>query len=67
LKIWRTAVVKGEGSPGTILSYDKKGIVVACGAEALQLLELQLEGKRKMTVAEFSCGIAVAHLSFIAV
>jgi methionyl-tRNA formyltransferase len=67
LKIWRTAVVKGEGSPGTILSYDKKGIVVVCGSEALQLLELQLEGKRKMTAAEFRCGIPASHLSFAAV
>ncbi len=42
---------------GTLLKYDKTGIIIACGNQALQLLELQLEGKRCMNAKEFACGI----------
>ncbi|MBQ3695416.1 MAG: methionyl-tRNA formyltransferase [Alphaproteobacteria bacterium] len=41
--------------PGTILSCDEK-ITVACKDGVLQLLELQMEGKKRMTGAEFSRG-----------
>jgi len=45
-----------EQKPGTILSADKTGIVVACGRGGLRILELQGEGGRRMSAAEFLAG-----------
>ena len=45
--------------PGEILSADKNGIVVACGQNALRVLELQPEGGRRMSAAEFLAGHAL--------
>lgn len=49
--------------PGTILSADKSGIVVACGSDSLRLLELQPEGSRRLTAAEFLAGHSLTQLS----
>ena len=67
LKIWKAEVVETSGGearrdkaserrPGEILSADKTGIVVGCGERALRILELQREGGRRMSVAEFLAG-----------
>jgi len=62
LKIWKVEVVEevsgGDSAqnPGTIMSADKTGIVVACGEDALRILELQREGGRRMSAAEFLAG-----------
>jgi methionyl-tRNA formyltransferase len=56
LKIWKADVVEESGEAGTILSVDKNGIVVACGKNALRILELQHEGGRRMNAAEFLAG-----------
>ncbi len=56
LKIWRADIVEHSGKPGEILSVDKNGIVVACGQGALRILELQREGGRRMSAAEFLAG-----------
>ena len=42
--------------PGTILSADDEGILVACGREALRLTQLQLPGKKTLPVAEILKG-----------
>jgi len=59
LKIWKAEVSEQTGEPGTILSADKTGIVVACGRGALRILALQREGGRRMSVAEFLAGHAL--------
>jgi methionyl-tRNA formyltransferase len=56
LKIWKAEVVESSGRPGEILSVDKKGIVVACGQNALRILELQREGGRRLNTGEFLAG-----------
>ena len=56
LKIWKAEVVENSGTPGEILSADKSGILAACGQGALRILELQLEGGRRMRAAEFLAG-----------
>ena len=56
LKIWKVEAVEDSGKPGEILSADKTGIVVACGRDALRILELQREGGRRMNAAEFLAG-----------
>jgi methionyl-tRNA formyltransferase len=55
LKIWRTEVVPGTGAPGTVLAAHGT-LDVATGEGALRLVELQPEGKRRMTAAEFLSG-----------
>ena len=56
LKIWKAEIVERAGNPGEILSADKAGIVVACGRDALRILELQREGGRRMSTVEFLAG-----------
>jgi methionyl-tRNA formyltransferase len=60
LKLWRARVVEGKGEPGTVLSADAGGVVVACGVEALSLTELQREGGRRMAASEFLHGHRIA-------
>ena len=59
LKIWKAEVVEKSGKAGEILSADKDGIVVACGKNALRILELQREGGRRLLVQEFLAGHAL--------
>jgi methionyl-tRNA formyltransferase len=56
LKIWRAQIEPRQGPPGEVLQADKAGLVVACGTGALRIEQLQLEGGRKMTAAEFLAG-----------
>jgi methionyl-tRNA formyltransferase len=56
LKIWEAAVEKASGAPGTVLKAEKDDLIVACGCDALRILSLQREGKRRMTAREFLAG-----------
>ncbi len=56
LKIWRARVIAGEGAPGTILESGPAGIVVACGAGALRVQELQRAGGKRLAAAQFIAG-----------
>ncbi len=56
LKLWKAEATRGQGPPGIVLQSDKHGLVVACAQGALRILELQTEGKRRMTTAEFLAG-----------
>ncbi|HMO44521.1 MAG TPA: methionyl-tRNA formyltransferase [Rubrivivax sp.] len=54
LKLWRAAVQPGlQAPPGTLLQAGPEGLVVACGRDALQLLELQRAGGRRMPAANW--------------
>jgi methionyl-tRNA formyltransferase len=55
LKIFSAEVVDFEGRPGQILR-SQNDLVVAAGKNALSLREVQVEGKRRMSVAEFLRG-----------
>jgi methionyl-tRNA formyltransferase len=41
---------------GEIISASKENILVATGKDNLEILELQIEGKRRMKVEEFIAG-----------
>ena len=59
LKVFSASVVDLNGQPGEILRSDKD-LIVATGKGALSLAEVQLEGKRRMSAAEFLRGHACA-------
>ncbi len=54
VKILRARRAEGAGRPGTILGTDP--LVIACGADALELTELQRAGKKPALAAEFLRG-----------
>ncbi|QBY01657.1 methionyl-tRNA formyltransferase [Rhodophyticola sp. CCM32] len=56
IKLLRSRVVPGEGEPGTLLD----GIRVACGTGAVEITELQAEGRGKQDSAAFLRGTPVA-------
>ena len=58
LKIFSASIADLSDEPGKILRSDKE-LVVAAGTNAVSLGEVQLEGKRRMSVAEFLRGRAV--------
>ena len=56
MKIFKARPVVVEGRAGTTLSYSSQGWSIACGRHALELLDVQLEGKKRLSIAEFSLG-----------
>ena len=59
LKVFSASVVDLTGQPGEILRSDKE-LVIAAGEMALSLHEVQLEGKKRMSAAEFLKGFRVS-------
>jgi len=60
IKVWRATAANGSDEPGKVLQSDRDGVIVACGAGLLQLDELQLPGKRRVTAHEFAGQIDLA-------
>ena len=58
LKIIRSRILPNVFSklPGQTIQYGKKSWTIACGQGALELLEVQLEGKRAMQTKDFLRG-----------
>ena len=55
-QVWKAAIGEAKLSPGT-LRADHKKLYVGCGAgESIELMEIQLEGKKRMAVAAFLNG-----------
>lgn len=66
LKIWRAVPVEdaetarktaAQSVPGTILDTDKDSVLISCGQGVLRVLELQLEGKKRMSAHDFLLGV----------
>ena len=64
LKIFSASIVDLVGEPGEILQTEERGLVIAASERALLLEEVQPEGKRRMTSAEFLHGFAAASASW---
>ncbi len=54
IKIYSSRICEKSGKSGTILSV--KPLVVACGDKSVEILELQPEGKKRMTSQAFILG-----------
>lgn len=61
LKIWKAVPLPEEPvaghAPGELLRVEKDAVTVATGDGALKILELQLEGKKRMTAHDFLLGV----------
>ena len=55
LKIHRTLLTEGQGQPGQVLSLQP--FVVACGEGAIEILEVQPEGKKRMSAQSYLNGL----------
>ena len=56
-RIYKTAVLNRNGNePGTIVEFHNGSLVIATGDGLLSLLEVQIEGKKKMPAADFLRG-----------
>ena len=55
MKIHRTVITEGKGEPGQVLSLSP--LVVACGEGAVEMTEIQPEGKKKMPSKAFVNGL----------
>ena len=54
LHIWRSRVHARQGAPGRFVSL--KPPVVGCGAGSLELVDVQMEGRKRMSAADFANG-----------
>ncbi len=53
LKLWRAQVVAGQGTPGQRITTSPERWVMACGVGALELLEVQAPGGRRVAAREW--------------
>jgi methionyl-tRNA formyltransferase len=56
LHLWRTRVVESPGTaaPGVVLSI--RPLVVQCGSGSLEMLEVQMEGRKRVPAGDFANG-----------
>jgi len=54
LRIWHAKAEEAEHNqtPGTVISADKTGLVIACGEGALRISTLQLPGKKSLSITD---------------
>ena len=60
IKVLRSALADGDGTPGTVL--DASGPVIACGQGAIRLVEAQRAGKRPVSGPELMRGFDLGRL-----
>lgn len=58
VKVYQANVVDQQGTAGTVLQSDKHGIVIACGTNALNITQVQPQGKKPMAITDFLNGRA---------
>jgi methionyl-tRNA formyltransferase len=56
LKIYKANTHEGRGRPGEIIESSKNSMIVATGDGALEILELQIEGGKRLDVKSFLSG-----------
>ncbi len=58
IKFFKTTVVKSNSDalPGTVINIDKDSFTIQTGKNSLQILELQIEGKKRMDSKSFLAG-----------
>ena len=65
MKILKAKPCEGlSGKPGQIIKSNKR-MIVACGVGALEILSLQLEGKKAMDASAFLAGNKILPDTFL--
>ena len=57
LKILKSKIIDQKSEPKKIICFEKDNFIIGCNGQALQILELQLEGKRAMNASDFIKGV----------
>ena len=55
-KVHATRIVEGSGRPGEILGLTKTGLKIACGEGAVEVIQLQAEGGKRMAAPDYFRG-----------
>ena len=55
-KVHATRIVEGKGQPGQILGLTKTGLKIACGEGAVEVIQLQAEGGKRMAAPDYFRG-----------
>ena len=55
-KVHATKIVDGSGKPGQVLGLTKTGLKIACGAGAVEVLQMQAEGGKRMSAPDYFRG-----------
>ena len=55
-KVHATRIVEGSGTPGQILGLTKTGLKIACAEGAVEILQLQAEGGKRMSAPDYFRG-----------
>ena len=56
VRIFKTKVFEGSGEKGVIMSLNKESCLIGTGDQLISILELQIEGKKKMNISQFLMG-----------
>ena len=56
LKLWKVRAVEESGKAGSVIEIGKESFNIACGEGAIEVLEVQLEGKKRMSAGDFLKG-----------
>ena len=60
LKLMRAVICEKTGRPGSVITADPKdGLVIACGKDAVRILEVQASGGKKMRAEEYLRGHSI--------
>jgi methionyl-tRNA formyltransferase len=62
LKLLRSELGTRTGTPGAIHIEDNKSLDICCGDGSIRVLELQMEGKRRMKTADFLNGYTISSM-----
>ena len=55
-KVHATRMAEGSGEPGQILGLTKTGLKIACGEGAVEVIQLQAEGGKRMAAPDYFRG-----------
>ncbi|MBE0551729.1 MAG: methionyl-tRNA formyltransferase [Ignavibacterium sp.] len=62
IKIYRTEIARDINLKPFEFNQNKTELIIGCGKDALRILEIQLEGKKRMGIEEFLRGFSFSHL-----
>lgn len=62
VKIYKTEIIQDSNLKASEFYQTKTELIIGCASSALKILEIQQEGKKRMSVQEFLRGFSFSHL-----